>query len=112
MTPIEFAKKNGFEILNIGDGEERQIKGVYCCDLLSIVMSRAKEDDAWITVMGNINAIAVCLLSDASCVIISEGMELDKEALFKAQSQNICVLKTDLSTYNIAILLYTELKDL
>lgn len=75
MTPIEFANKYGLKIVNEGEGKERQIEGVYCCDLLSIVMGRAKQDDAWITVMGNMNSIAVASLSDVSCIILSENMQ-------------------------------------
>ena len=37
-------------------GGENEIECGCVCDLLSWVMSRAKEGDAWLTVMGNINA--------------------------------------------------------
>ncbi|WMJ23424.1 DRTGG domain-containing protein [Paludicola sp. MB14-C6] len=105
MTPIEFANKHSFEILNEGEGNERPINGVYCCDLLSIVMGRAKLDDAWITVMSNVNSIAVAVLADVSCIILSEGMALDDQATQKAVEQNVCVLKSNLPTYEIALLL-------
>lgn len=105
ISPIEFAKANNLKILNAGDGNERIITGVYCCDLLSIVMGRAKENDAWITVMGNINSVAVAVLSDVSCIILSEGLLLDAEASQKAIQQNICVLSSELTTYELAVLL-------
>lgn len=105
MTALEFANKHNFEIINMGDGDQRNLNGVYCCDLLSIVMGRAKVDDAWITVMGNINSIAVALLSDVACIILSEGMPLDKDGIIKAVSQNICVISSELPTYEIALLL-------
>ena len=38
-----------------GDDLERKITGCYCGDLLSWVMSRAREGDVWLTVMGNVN---------------------------------------------------------
>ena len=43
MTPIEFAQKYGFSVVNEGSGGCRDIEGAYCCDLLSLVMGRAKE---------------------------------------------------------------------
>ena len=109
MTTIEFAEKHDFKIINIGDGDKRKIEGVYCCDLLSIVMGRAKTNDAWITVMGNVNSIAVAVLSDISCVILSEGMVLDSNGMAKSIEQNVCVISSELPTYEIAMLLNVEL---
>ena len=103
MTPIELAKKLDFPILNVGAGKSRTVNGVYCCDLLSMVMGSAKQDDAWITVMTNINCIAVALLSDVSCIILSEDMVLDLDSMSKAISQNICVLQSELPTYETAL---------
>lgn len=109
MTPVEFANKYGLKIVNEGDGKERQLEGVYCCDLLSIVMGRAKQNDAWITVMGNMNSIAVASLSDVSCIILSENMQLDKDGSEKAVSQGICVLGSEEPTFEIAMKLKDEL---
>lgn len=103
MTALELSQKIGLKIVNLGEGDKRVISGVYCCDLLSIVMGRAKADDAWITVMGNINSIAVAVLSDVSCIILSENMQLDNDGLNKAKQQDVCVLASELSTFEIAI---------
>lgn len=109
MTSIELAEKLGFKVINTGDGNERNIEGVYCCDLLSIVMGKAKANDAWITVMGNINSVAVAVLSDVCCVILSENMSMDSGGLSKADMQNVCVLSSELSTYEIAMMISKEL---
>lgn len=103
MNCIEMANAAGFNVITQGNGNHREIEGIYCCDLLSIVMGRAKENDAWITVMGNINSIAVAVLSDVSCVILSEGMTLDTEAKAKALGQDVCVLSSELPTFEIAL---------
>lgn len=102
MTPIELANHLNLKIVNAGEGTEREIHGVYCCDLLSIVMGRAKTDDAWITVMGNMNSIAVAILSDVSCIILSENIPLDKDGAEKARAQNVCVLASDLPTFELS----------
>lgn len=99
MTPIELSEKLGFRIINEGDGRSRELCGIYCCDLLSVVMGRAKADDLWITVMANINTIAVAVLSDVSCVLLSEGVSLDEQGLEKAKMQGVCVLATELPTF-------------
>lgn len=103
MTAIELAEKLNLTIINMGEGKTRTINGVYCCDLLSIVMGRAKADDAWITVMGNVNSIAVAVLSDVSCIILSENMQLDIDGMAKAKGQDVCVLASELPTFEIAV---------
>ena len=57
MTVKDLLKNESFSAVNI-ENEQREIKSVYCCDLLSIVMGKAPADCAWVTVMGNINAVA------------------------------------------------------
>ena len=37
---------------------ERELSKVFCCDLLSIAMSKAPADGVWVTVMGNKNTLA------------------------------------------------------
>ena len=98
-TAKELAEKNGFT-LACGDGL-RQVQGVYCCDLLSIVMGRAPADSAWVTVMGNLNSIAVAVLADMSCVIAAEGVKFPPDAVAKAQSEDLALLECDKSAYEI-----------
>ena len=109
MTAKEFAKKHNMELL-AGDGE-KDIKSVYCCDLLSIVMGRAPEDCGWATVMGNVNAVAVAVLAGVSCILLAEGMPLDAEALKRAQEQNVSVIGTSLPVYEAARLLGDDISE-
>lgn len=109
MTPIEFAEKNGLRVINVGCGEERPIEDVYCCDLLSMVMGRAKENDAFVTVMANVNTIAVAVLADVACVILCEGIHFDDLSVSRAEQQDVCVLESDESSFSIALKLGKEL---
>lgn len=109
MTPIEFAKKHGLEVASEGEGDVRDISGIYCCDLLSMVMGRAKEDNALITIMGNVNTVAVGVLADVSCVILCEGIRLDDACLKKAKDQAVCVLYSQQSNFDTALKLAKEL---
>ena len=52
-------------ICNEGLAETKDVTGCYCGDLLSWVMSRATEGDAWLTVMGNVTSIGVAVLKGA-----------------------------------------------
>ena len=65
---------NLFELVNRGDDLDRDISKVFCCDLLSIAMGRAPMDGAWVTVMANMNTLAVAALTDTSCIILAEGL--------------------------------------
>lgn len=107
MTAAQIAAKCGFEIA-AGSGE-REINGIYCGDLLSVVMGRAPADCVWVTVMGNINAIAVAVLADAGCILLSEGMQPDAAALARAEQENITVLTTPLPTFEAAHAVYQAL---
>ena len=70
MTGKELAAACGFT-LACGTGEREIEGGIYCCDLLSIVMGRAPADGLWVTVMGNLNSIAVAVLSDSACILVA-----------------------------------------
>ena len=62
MTIKELIDSGLFKTINVGDDTDRNISGLFCCDLLSIAMSKAPEDSVWVTVMGNINTLAVAAL--------------------------------------------------
>lgn len=82
--------------------EDREVTSIYCCDLLSIVMGRALADSCWITVMGNVNSIAVAVLADISCVLLAEGMTYDEDAINRAKEQGVTILTTELTVYDAA----------
>ncbi len=109
MTPIAFAEKYGLKVVSQGAGDCRDIGGAYCSDLLSLVMGRAKADDALVTVMANINTIAVAVLADVSCVILCEDIHFDENCVKKAQDQEVCVLESSEPSFQVAIKLAREL---
>lgn len=100
-----------FELLNEGDELDREVTVPYCCDLLSIAMGRMPQGAAWVTVMANINALAVASLADAACIILAEGSSFDKSTIEKAKEQGITVLRTELPVFDTALLIYNRLND-
>ena len=78
---------------------EREIEGVYAGDLLSWVMGRAEEGNAWPTIMTNNNVIAVATLTDVSCVIICENCEIEETLSQLAFEKGVNLLKTPLTIY-------------
>lgn len=100
---------NGFTAIALPDGS-RVIDGVYIGDLLSWVMGSATSNDAWITIMSNINVLAVATLTDVSCVILAEGVSLEEEIIREANNKGINIVSTDLTAYNAALKLSELLK--
>ena len=104
MTVKQLSEIKGFKALAL-PSPERTINGVYTGDLLSWVMGRASEDDAWITIMSNVNTIAVATLADVACIILAESVEMDQSVLDTANAKGVNILNTDLSAYQTAKLL-------
>lgn len=109
MTIQELAEKMSLTCLVPGDNS-RQVTGGYCGDLLSWVMGRAKEGDAWFTVMGNINAIAVATLADTACIILVEDAALDADAAERAAAQQVAVYQSSHTAYELANMLHSFLQ--
>ncbi len=109
MTVRELAERCGFSIL-CGSGDREVSGGIYCCDLLSIVMGRAPADCAWVTVMGNLNSIAVAVMADCACIVLAEGMPLDPEAKDRGDREDVAVLATSQPVYQAARAIEEALK--
>lgn len=101
MATTQQLKALGFSVLS--EGEDREITSVYCGDLLSIVMGRAPADSAWVTMMGNVNAVAVAVLADTACIIVAEGLTVDSVAVEKAKSQGVWLLQSQLPVLETAL---------
>lgn len=103
MTIQELWDSGLFNHVNEGEDMDREITKPFCCDLLSIAMSKAPAGGAWVTVMGNMNTLAVAALSDTACVIMAENAHLDQTAMNKARVQGITVLETELPIFDAAL---------
>ncbi|NLW02591.1 MAG: AraC family transcriptional regulator [Clostridiaceae bacterium] len=73
---------------------EREITGVYCCDLLSHAMAKLDHGNLWITVHTNLNVVAVASLTDAACVIVPEGIEIEEQTIAKANEKQVAMLSS------------------
>lgn len=103
MTVQELIDRQIFEVVNQGDDLDCRITIPFCCDLLSIAMGRAPGGGAWVTVMANMNTLAVAALTETACVILAEGVALDEDAKKKARAQGITVLSTELPVFEAAL---------
>ncbi len=101
MTVNELQKALALTPLSLPDGE-REVEGVYVGDLLSWVMGRAQSGNAWLTIMSNLNIVAVATLSDVSCIILCEGVTLEDGVRNTAEAKGINIFTTDMTAYEAA----------
>lgn len=93
------AEKLGLELI-AGDAPA-EFSGVYAGDFLSRAMSRVRDGDLWITIMNNINVIAVASLTEAAAVILAEGVTMDKFVLDAASEKGVAVYSSTSTVYEI-----------
>ena len=68
-------------------------------------MGRAQSGNAWITIMSNLNIVAVATLADVSCIILAESVTLDEQVIETATSKDVNILSTDKTAYEVAAIL-------
>ncbi|MBR3768114.1 MAG: hypothetical protein IKL10_07750 [Clostridia bacterium] len=88
---------------------DREVRGGYVGDLLSWVMGRAEADNAWITIMTNVNIAAVGALSDVAVVIIAEGARPDAQVIETAQEKGVNIVLTDKTAYEVAVAISADI---
>lgn len=101
MKLSELVKKLDLSVIT-PDFEDRDITGCYIGDLLSWVMSKAQSGDVWITIMNNINILAVAALTDCACILLCEGVKASPEIIKKAVAENIVIISSDKTAYELA----------
>ena len=82
--------------------EDREITGCYIGDLLSWVMGKAQSGDVWITIMNNINIVAVAALTDCACILLCEGVTASEDIIKKANSEGIAILSSEKTAFELA----------
>jgi predicted transcriptional regulator len=95
----------GCTVLTCPEGLDREIRDAYCCDLLSWVIGRAEHGSAWLTVMTNLNIVAVAVMAEISCIVITEGAQPGDDVLASATQNGVTLLSAKLSTFKAAAVL-------
>ena len=84
----------------------KEISGGYASDLLSNVMGQARAGNIWVTMQGHQNIVAVASLAGLAAVIVAGGVEPDKDAVRKATTVEVAVLRTNLTAFEVVGRLY------
>jgi len=101
MKVNELIKKLNLEVINSGSKSDNVISGCYATDLLSLAMGNVEAGNIWITVQTNMNILGIAALTDASCVIIAQEMNVPDDVCKKAVEEDICVLRSDKTVFEL-----------
>jgi len=101
MTVREMAQRLSLTAITASD-DEREFSGAYIGDLLSWVMGRAQHDNVWITIMSNINIVAVASLADVACIVLAEGVALEDNVRATAEQKGVNVYTSEKTAYELA----------
>ncbi|MBE6612531.1 MAG: hypothetical protein E7632_08560 [Ruminococcaceae bacterium] len=99
MTVNELAEK--LELSAICGSLDKTFDGAYAGDLLSRCMSRVEADCLWITIMANVNVIAVATLTEPAAIILAENVEASEEVIEAANENGITLLSSALGAYEL-----------
>lgn len=91
------------EVLSLADGT-RTVDGAYAGDLLSWVMGRAECDNAFLTIMTNVNVVAVAALADLSCIIFCENVPVGEDVLAAARERGINLVRSAAPVYETCLM--------
>ncbi len=97
MTTDRLGAACGFRPLFLGAA--RQVTGVFCGDLVSWALVRAKAGDAWCTVMVGENTVAAALLAGCACVVLCHGTEASAAMLRAAKEHGVTLFAADLPEF-------------
>lgn len=115
VVPDSLTLRYVVEALNLGvvTGksllDSRLISGAYSSDLLSDVMANASEGSIWVTIQTHQNIVAVALVSSLNGVIITGGRQPDATTIARAREENIAILTSDASSFDVTGRLYAML---
>ena len=85
------------------DAEE--FSGVYAGDFLSRAMSRVGEGELWITIMNNVNVVAVASLTDSAAVVLAESVGMAPEVLEAARQKGVAIFSSDKTVFELCALI-------
>jgi len=83
-----------------------EVTGGYASDLLSDVLANGEPGNLWITLQIHQNIVAVGSMKDFAGIILVNGREPEQDTVEKAEAENIAIMVTELSTFELVGRLY------
>ena len=94
------------KIVTNNDTFENEYHGVYVGDLLSNVMANVEEDNLLITIMCNMNTLAVASLRDVPIIVFCENKKATDEMINKANDLGIAIIESPLKAADVVLKTY------
>jgi hypothetical protein len=66
-------------------------------------MSKVETDCIWVTIMSNVNVVAVATLTEPAAIVLAEDVVLQDDALTAARDNGLTVLSSPLSAFEICV---------
>ena len=107
---VVIAKHDGKWVFCGEAGLDAEISGGYTSDLLSDVMGHIDEGMLWVTMQTHQNIVAVATLKDVAAVLIVNGASPDEETLEKGKEEDVPLLGTPLSAFEVTGKIYSLLQ--
>ena len=85
---------------------DRDVTGGCASDMLSNVIAYSKKGDVWVTIQVHANIVAVSVLKELAAIIIVQGREPADDTIQKAKEENVPILLSKLSTFELVGKLY------
>jgi len=85
---------------------DRDVTSGCASDMLSNVIAYSKKCDVWVTIQVHANIVAVAVLKELAAIIIVQGREPAYDTIQKAKEENIPILVSKLSTFELVGKLY------
>ena len=101
MTVTDLQNDLSLAAVTLPEGD-REAEGVYSGDLLSWVMGRAQSGNVWLTIMSNLNIVAVATLADVACILLCEGVTPEEAVRATAEAKGVNILTTEMTAYEAA----------
>ncbi len=110
MTVADIVKALNLKVFSGAGGLDREVSGGYVSDLLSDVMGKADAGQVWITLQTHKNVMAIASLKDLAAVILVSGYKPAENTAEQSEEENIPILGTDKSAFEVTGELYTLIK--
>ena len=105
-TVAELARDLDLQLRSAPAQARRRATGGHCGDLVSAAMAVAREGDIWITRQVQPHIVPVAALLRLAAIVITDGALPEAATLARAEVEQVPVLTTGLSAYQVAGRLY------
>jgi len=106
MNLKDLVKEFNLEVKTGSAHLDSEVSGGYVSDLLSDVLAHADEGVLWVTLHIHQNIVAVASHKGLSAIVLVHGRQPEKDTMAKAEEEDIPILVSDLSAFELVGRLY------